>query len=323
MKRREFITLFGGAAAWPLAAQAQQPAPRIYRLGIVWAGAPAASAPRFDVLRQGLRELGYIEGRNIVIEQRGTDGTSPAHALVAELVDKKVEVLLTAGTTPTRAAKEVAGEIPVVMTFVSDPIASGFVDSLARPGGTITGFTNFGPEMSAKWLELLKDLAPNAARIAVLYDAAVRRLVNEMERAATATGTRLASFELKSNAALDDVLSSIRQAHPQALIVTLPPRTADQQARVLRFAAADRLPTAYWWREYVDAGGLVYYGPSVTDMYRRAASYLDRIFKGAKPADLPVEQPARFDLVVNLKAAKALGLQVPPTLLARADEVIE
>jgi putative tryptophan/tyrosine transport system substrate-binding protein len=327
MRRREFITLIGGATvAWPLMARAQQSAMRTYRVGIVWANTPIASASRFAAVRQSLRELGYIEGENIVFEQTGPDRNLQGPeltSLVAELVNEKVDVILTAGTSPTQAAKSVAGTIPIVMTFVGDPIGSGFVNNLARPGGKITGLTNFGPEMSVKWLELIKDLIPGVHRIAVLHDPAVRFLVNGMERAATATGAQLTSFELKNDNALENALSSFQQKHVEALIVTLPPRTADQQTRVVQFAATNRLPTVYWWREYVDAGGLMYYGPSVTDMYARAAVYVDKILKGGKPADLPIEQPTRFSLVINLKTAKALSLQIPPTFLARADEVIE
>jgi len=327
MRRRKFVTLLSGAAAaLPLAAHAQQPATRTYRVGIVWANTPLASASRFAAVRQSLRELGYIEGGNIVFDQRGPDRNLQGPgltSLVAELVNEKVDVILTAGTSPTQAAKSVAGAIPIVMTFVGDPIGSGFVDSLAHPGGNITGLTNFGPEMSVKWLELFKDLIPSVHRIAILHDPAVRFLVNGMESAATATGVQLTSFELKNDDALENALSSFQQKHVEALIVTLPPRTADQQTRVVQFAATNKLPTLYWWREYVDAGGLMYYGPSVTDMYQRAAVYVDKILKGAHPVDLPIEQPTRFSLVINLKTARALGLQIPPTLLARADEVIE
>jgi putative ABC transport system substrate-binding protein len=182
MRRRDFITLLGTAAAWP--AHAQQPARRTYRVGIVWPNTPVISAPRFAAVRQGLRDLGYVEGENIIFEQRGLDRTLPGQKpapLIAELVNEKVDVILTAGTSPTQAAKSVAGTIPIVMTFVSDPIGSGFVSSLARPGGNITGLTNFGPEMSAKWLELLKELMPSAHRIGVLYDSSVRVLVKGME----------------------------------------------------------------------------------------------------------------------------------------------
>lgn len=324
MQRREFIGLIGGAlVAWPLAVRAQQP--KTYRIGIVWANSPQASAARFNALRQALRELGYAEGENTVFVQRGLERTLQSHeltALVGEVVKEKVDVLLTAGTSPTQAAKNSAGAIPIVMTFVSDPIGSGFVSSLAHPGGNITGLTNFGPEMSVKWLELIKDLLPAARRIAVIYDPAVRRMVDGMEHAAAAMGAQLTSFNLKDDGGLDHALSSFQQRGVDALVVTLPPR-AGVQEKILQFGATNKLPTIYWWREYVEAGGLVYYGPSLTDMYQRAAVYIDKILKGAKPADLPVEQPTRFNLVFNLKAAKALGLTVPPTLIARADEVIE
>ena len=323
MKRRALIALLGSAAVWPLTAGAQQPKGKTYRIGIVWANAPAASAPRLAVFQQALRELGYVEGETVIVEQRGLEGTVPAETVVGELVERKVDVILTAGTTSTRAARKVAGAIPVVMTFVSDPIGAGFVNSLARPGGNITGLTNFGPEMSVKWLELLKDLIPSASRIAVLDDAAVHPLVTGMQRAATTTGAELKSFELENNDALQDALSAIPPYHADALVVTLPPQTADRQAHILQFVAANRLPAVYWWREYVDAGGLAYYGPSVADMYRRAASYVDKILKGAKPSDLPVEQPTKFELVINLTTAKALGITVPPTLLAIVDGVIE
>ena len=327
MRRREVLKVIASsAAAWPLVAQAQPSPRKIYRVGIVWANTPIISAPRFAALRQGLRDLGYVEGENIVFEQRGPDRTLQGRELaplVADLVNQGVDVILTAGTGPTLAAKGVAGAIPVVMTFVSDPIGSGFVTSLARPGGNTTGLTNFGPEMSEKWLELLKDLVPGAHRIAVLYDSSVRVLVKGMELGATTVGAQLTTLELKNDSALAEILSSFQREHAEALIVTLPPRTADQQRSVVQFAATNRLPTVYWWREYVEAGGLVYYGPSVTDMYQRAAVYVDKILKGAKPADLPVEQPTRFNLVINLKTARALGLTVAPALLARADEVIE
>jgi putative tryptophan/tyrosine transport system substrate-binding protein len=326
MKRREFIGLIGGAAAsWPLVVRAQQPAAKTYRIGIVWASTPQVSAARFDALRRALRERGYVEGGNTVFIQRGPERTlqwQELTGLVNDVVKEKVDVLLTAGTSPTQAAKSVAGATPIVMTFVSDPIGSGFVRSLAHPGGNITGLTNFGPEMSVKWLELIKDLLPAAQRIAVLYDPAVRRMVDGMEHAAAATGTQLTSFNLKDDGGLENAFSSFQKSRADALVVTLPPR-AGVQDRILRFAATNKLPTIYWWREYIEAGGLVYYGPSLTDMYQRAAVYIDKILGGAKPADLPVEQPTRFNLVFNLKAAKALGLTVPPTLIARADEVIE
>jgi ABC-type uncharacterized transport system substrate-binding protein len=324
--RREFITLLGGgAAAWPMAARGQQPS-KVHRVGVLWPSTPSAYAPRMEAFRQGLRELGYIENRNLIIVTKGPDpGSQPTQLtpLVGELVREKVDIILTVGTSPTRAARSAAGALPVVMTFVSDPIGSGFVSSLARPGANITGLTNFGPELSGKWLELIKELSPSAARIGILYDSAVRMLVSGMERTAKTVAVRLHPVEVNSAEVLETALMEFIKNHVDALIVTLPPRNADHRKRVVDFANANRLPAVYWWREYVEAGGLAYYGPSVTEMYRRAAAFVDKILKGAKPSDLPVEQPTRFDLAVNMRTAKVLGLDVPPTLLARANEVIE
>jgi ABC-type uncharacterized transport system substrate-binding protein len=244
--------------------------------------------------------------------------------LVAELVESKVDVIVTAGTSTTRAAKAAAGNLPIVMTFVSDPVGSGFIDGLARLGGQITGLTNLGPERSAKWIEILKELVPGAFRIGVLYTSPVRIVVQQMERAAASAAVQLVPFEVPFEANSDDAieqgLSILRNRQPGGLVVFLPPRKVKT---IVDFTLTNRLPTIYWWREYVEAGGLAYYGPNVQEMYRRAAAFVDRILKGATPAELPVEQPTRFDLVINLKTARGLGLEVPPMLLARADEVIE
>jgi putative ABC transport system substrate-binding protein len=325
VKRREFITLLGGTVAWPLATRAQQPA-TIHRVGILWASSPAAHTFRLDALRKGLRELGYEENRDIAFVQRGPEHQVTQErltSLAAELARAKVDVILTAGTSPTRAAKSAAGMIPTVMTFVSDPIGAGFVTSLARPGGNITGLTNFGPELSGKWLELLKELSPKAFNIGLLYDVAVGDVVKGMQTGAAAVNVQLLPFEINSDNSLAEALSRLPSRHPDALIVFLPPRNPELEKRIIEFAAVSRLPTVYWWREYVYGGGLVYYGPSISEMYRRAAVLIDKILKGAKPAELPVEQPTRFELVINVRTAKALGLEIPPTLLARADEVIE
>jgi putative ABC transport system substrate-binding protein len=276
-----------------------------------------------EAFRQGLRELGYIEGRNLVIAARGAPLSDRSqHSSVDELIRERVDVILTAGTNPTWAAKNAAGAVPIVMTFVSDPIGSGFVASLARPGGNITGLTNFGPELSTKWLELLKELSPKASHIGILYNSAVRVLVSEIERTAKKLAVQLYPIEV-NNAGLENALAEFLKGHVEALIVIMPPRNPDDRGGVVDFAATNRLPTVYWWREYVEAGGLLYYGPSINEMYGRAAAFVDKILKGAKPSDLPVEQPTRFDLVVNMRTAKALGIDVPPTLLALADEVIE
>jgi putative tryptophan/tyrosine transport system substrate-binding protein len=326
MRRRAFIALVGGAAAaWPLAARAQQQTARVYRIGILWVTAARDSA-RLEYLRSGLRELGYTEGNNLVLLDRSPRQSvhSPDWMVaVSELVQEKVDVIVTAGTTTTIAAQRAAGSVPVVMTFVSDPIGSGFIDSLARPGGNITGLTNFGPELSTKWLELMKELAPATARIAILHDSAVRPAVDGMKSAAALAGVTLEPIETTNESQVQSWLAAPLKPNIDALIVFLPARNADEQSRIIQFAAAHRLPAIYWWREYVDGGGLIYYGPSVQDMYRHAAVFVDKILKGAKPADLPVQQPTKFELVINLKTAKALGLKIPPTLLARADEVIE
>jgi putative ABC transport system substrate-binding protein len=288
------------------------------RIGILWSSPPSAYVERLQAFRQGLRDAGYVEGRDLVLEQRGAVRLQELMPLVAELIESKVDVIVTAGTSSTRAAKAAAGNLPIVMTFVSDPVGSGFIDSLARPGGNITGLTNLGPELSAKWIELLKELVPGASRIGVLYTSPVRIVVQQMKRAAASAAVQLVPFEANSDDAIEQGLSILRNGQPAGLVVILPPRS--QVKTIVDFTLT---PTIYWWREYVQAGGLAYYGPNVQEMYRRAAAFVDRILKGATPAELPVEQPTRFDLVINLKTARGLGLDVPPSLLARADEVIE
>ena len=315
------LALAGGAAI----AEAQQPA-KVHRIGVLSSGTPSSISPRMETFRQGLRELGYIEGQNIAIEQRSSEGrTDRLAGLAVELVQRKVEVILTAGTVPTQAARSATSTIPVVMTFVSDPVGSGFVASFARPGGNITGLTTLGPELSAKWLELLKEMVPKASRVGVLIDPAVRAhgvLVKEMEGTAKALAVELQPAEVRGANALEGALATVQKGRPDALIVLRPPYTMDQK-RIVEFTAVHRLPAVYWWREYVDGGGLAYYGPSVHEMYRRAAIYVDKILKGAKPADLPVEAPTKFELVINLKAAKQIGLTISQSVLYRADKVIK
>jgi putative tryptophan/tyrosine transport system substrate-binding protein len=322
--RREFIgTVAGGLLAAPLAASAQ-PTGKVPRIGVLW---ESTIAPRADAFRQGLLELGFKEGQDIVIETRTAEGrVGGMSALAAELVQRNVDVILTTGTTTTQAAKRATNTIPVIMTFVSDPVEAGFVASLAHPGGNITGLTNLGPELSGKWLELLKQIAPKASRVGVLMNPTTRPhriLMKDMTGAAKTLALELQSVDIRDAKALEGVLAKAKKARFDALIVLLPRASGDEQRRILEFAAMQRTPAIYHWREFVDAGGLAYYGASIQEMYRRAATYVDRILKGAKPADLPVEQPTKFDLVINLKTAKALGLTIPPTLLQRADQVIE
>jgi putative ABC transport system substrate-binding protein len=248
MKRRAFITLLGGvAAAWPLVARAQQ-GERMRRIGMLWASPPSANVERLQAFRQGLRDAGYVEGRDLVLEQRGTGPYEPQELthLVAELIESKVDVIVTAGTSPTRAAKAAAGNLPIVMTFVSDPVGSGFIDGLARPGGHITGLTNLGPELSAKWIELLKELVPGASRVGVLYTSPIRIVVQQMERAAASAAVQLVPFEANSDDAIEQGLSILRNGQPAGLVVILPPR---QVKTIVDFTLTNRLPTIYWWRE--------------------------------------------------------------------------
>ena len=303
-------------------AHAQRPK-EIPRIGVLW---ESTIAPRAEAFREGLRELGYKEGENILIETRSAQGRSgEMSALAAELVQRNVDVILTAGTTTTQAAKRATSTIPVIMTFVSDPVEAGFVTSLAHPGGNITGLTNLAPELSGKWLELLKQIAPKASRVAVLMDPATRPhrvLVTDMTGAAKTLALELQPVEVRDANALEGALAMLKKARPDALVVLLPRASGVQQKRILEFAATQRIPI-YHWREFVDAGGLAYYGARIQEMYRRAATYVDKILKGAKPGDLPVEQPTTFDFVINLKTARALGLTIPPSVLGRADEIIE
>jgi putative ABC transport system substrate-binding protein len=299
---------------------------KIPTIGVLVSGTPSELSPRIEAFRQGLRDLGYVEGKNIVIEQRSSDGKADNQAkLAAELVGLKVAVIVTMGTGMTQAAKNATGTIPIVMTYVSDPIGFGFVASLARPGGNITGMTNFGPELSGKRLELLKEILPKASRVAILLNSTTpvqTFLVKEMQAPAAALGIKLLPFEPRDRGLkqLEEALGSLKNSHPDALMVLSTPSSAT--SGIVEFAIKQRLPTTYHWKEYVEAGGLMYYGANVPDMYRRAAAHVDKLLKGAKPADLPVEQPMKFEFIINLKTAKQIGLTVPPNVLVRADRVI-
>ena len=307
-------------------AQAQQGG-KIPTIGFLVSGTPSELSPRIEAFRQGLRELGYVEGKNIVIELRSSDGKSDNQAkLAAELVGLKVAVIVTMGTTLTQTAKNAAGAIPIVMTYVSDPIGFGFVASLARPGGNITGMTNFGPELSGKRLELLKEIRPKTSRVAIFLDAATpvqTFLVKEMQAPAAALGIKLLPLELRDRGPkqVEEALGSLKKSRPDALMVL--PSLSSVTNGIVEFAIKQRLPTTYHWKEYVEAGGLMYYGANLPDMYRRAASHVDKILKGAKPADIPVEQPMKFEFIINLKTAKQIGLTIPPNVLVRADKVIK
>jgi putative tryptophan/tyrosine transport system substrate-binding protein len=328
MRRRTFITLLGGAAVvWPLAARAQQSMAKVPRIGFLGNSTAELEANLIGPFRDGLRALGYEEGRNIVIEYRWAEGKYERFpALTAELIALKVDAIVTAGTPASLAVKNATTTIPLVMVAVGDPVATGLVASLARPGGNITGLTSISSEMEGKRLELLREVVPKVSHIAVLWNAASPIQVieeGEVRAAAGVLGIKMLSLGVRTREEIDDALATIIRERPDALLVLADRLFLHHRTRIMDFAAQERLPGVHAYRELVEAGGLMSYGPSYADMHRRAAAYVDKILKGAKPADLPVERPVKFELVVNLKAATELGLDVPPTLLGRADEVIE
>ena len=327
MRRREFITLIGGVAAgWPLAARAQQPG-KVYRIGFLGNSTAALEANLVGPFRDGLRDRGYVEGRDIVIEYRWADGRYERFpALIAELIALKVDAIVTAGTPASLAVKNATTTIPLVMVAVGDPVATGLVASLARPGGNITGLSSMSVEMEGKRLELLREVIPKTSHIAVLWNAASPVQVieeGEVRAAAHVLGMKMLSLGVRTREEIDDALAAIIRERPDAFLVLADRLFLHHRTRIMDFAAQHRLPGVHAYRELVEAGGLMSYGPSYADMHRRAAMYVDKILKGAKPSDLPVERPAKFELVVNLKAAKTLGITMPLPLLARADEVIE
>ena len=320
MRRREFITLIGGAAAaWPLAAHAQlAPLPRI---GII------DDAPMWHSFRQALRELGYVEGRSINYEYRYSEGVPDRlAAVVGELVRRPVDVIAAYGTPPVEAAKAATKTIPIVMVGVADPVRTGLVVSLARPGGNITGNTVLSPDLGAKRLQLLREAIPTVARVAYLTNhanAATFEVLAELKRAAATNGMALIGVEFSSASDFDASLAVVVREGIEVLLVSNDPFHQLHVDRIIRFLAKNRIAGMFQAKENVAAGGLIAYGASVPDLFRRAAAYVHRILQGAKPADLPVELPTKFDLAINLKTASALGLRLQPLLVARADEVIE
>ena len=329
MERRTFLgVIAGGLFAAPLAADAQQTA-KIDRIGYL--ATSLADSPHWrDAFLQGLRDLGYVEGRNVVIEYRDAEGTlKRLPALAAELVALKVDVIVAAaGTLAALAAKQASRTLPIVFIAVGNPVTSGLVTSLARPGGNATGLSALTPELVGKWLELLKQAVPGVSRVAVLWQPGGmgdtdQEALNEADVAARALGVRLQFLEARGPADIDRAFSEMTRARTGALTVLSTPMFGTERRRLVDLAAQNRLPTMFSFRRYVDAGGLMSYGPNLTDLSRRAATYVDRILKGAEPGNLPVEQPTKFELVINLKTAKALGLTIPPSVLARADQVIE
>ncbi len=326
--RRGFLrTLAGGLLAAPRIADAQQPG-KVYRLGYLSAGSGTLSSPYTTAFRQGLRDLGWVEGQNIVIEYRSAEGQfDRLPALAAELVRLKVDVIVATPTPAALAAKSATGTIPIVGASLADPVGLGLIPSLARPAGNITGLSySVGADIFGKDLELLREAVPKVQRVAVLSnpDGPTQPLImNNIKSAARSLGLQLLPVGARGPAEFDGAFATMARERAGALFVVTDPAYIAHRARLVDLAAKNRLPSMFTQRADAEAGGLMSYGPSFAAMYRRAAYYVDKILKGAKPADLPVEQPTKFELVINLKTANALGLAIPPSLLARADEVIQ
>ena len=322
MKRREFITLLGGAVAWPLAARAQQ-GRKIPRIGVLWPNPPAM----FDFMRQGLKDFGYVEGQNIVFEFRWAEGKlDQLPEMATELVRLQVDVIVTLAPQATLAAKQATQSIPIVFVAMGDPVASGVVPSLARPGANVTGTTRMISEMSAKHVELLKEAVPSLSKLAVLWNptnTSHRPALQAVEAAARSLSLPFEPLQVRAVAELDGTFDSIIREKADGVLFIADPIFFIQLKRMADFVASSRLPAIANFTEFPKLGGLMGYAPSLPDEFRHAAGHIDKILKGAKPADLPVEQPTRFQLVINLKTAKALGVKISDNLLSLADEVIE
>jgi putative tryptophan/tyrosine transport system substrate-binding protein len=325
--KRKITVLALGAMLFALCstADAQQPK-KVPRIGYLTAASASAMVPRANAFRQGLRELGYVEGKNIVIEYQYADGKlDRLPALAAELVRLNVDIIVSGGPAATRPAREATSTIPIIMAQDGDPVGNGFVASLAQPGGNITGLSTVAPEMSGKRLELMKEIVPKLSRVAVFgnsSDPGNARVLKETELAAAAFGLKVQYIEVVSLADIETAFRSASKGRADAVVLIPNPILAPHRALVADLAVKSRLPVIYD-TQYVEAGGLMTYGVNLPDLDRRAATYVDKILKGAKPADLPVEQPTKFEFIINLKAAKQIGLTIPPNVLARADKVIK
>jgi putative tryptophan/tyrosine transport system substrate-binding protein len=319
------ITLALGLLVAPLVADGQPPT-KIPRIGVLMTGSPATTEHYVDAFQHGLREHGYVEGQHLTLDYRWTEGTfNQLSDLAAELVRAQVDLLVAWGTTAATAAQHATRLLPIVFVAVSDPVGTGLVASLVRPGGNITGLTNFSIELSGKLLEFLREAVPRMTRVAVLRNPAnpIAALQwRETVVAAQALAVQLHLAEVRDSKEFERAFSAMTRERAEALIVLADPMFLSERRRIAELAAQSRLPTAFNVRQYVEAGGLLSYGPSLTDLFRRAAYYVDKILKGTKPADLPVERPTKFELIINLKTAQALGLTIPPTLLFQADEGI-
>ena len=326
MRRREFILLTGSAALCSFSAHAQQ-AGKVPRIGYLGVTSPSDRPPLLDTFRQGLRELGWIEGQNIVIDYRFAEGRlDRLPDLAAELVRLKVDVIVTYTTPATQAAKQATGTIPIVVAAIIDPVAAGLVASLGHPGGNITGLSQMVPELVGKQLEILKEVAPKISRVALLgnpANAGNAPQVRHAQTAAQALGMRLQFLEARGLSEIESAFAAMTTERAGAVIILIDSTLIDHRTRIADLAARRRLPMVSGTIETAEAGGLMAYGPSVRDMFRRAAAHVDKILKGAKPADLPIEQPTKFDLVINLRTARALGLTIPRSVLLRADRIIE
>ncbi len=327
MDRRTFVrTAAGAVLAKTFPANAQSSA-KIPRIGVLFPGAPATAAPFVEAFRQGLREHGYVEGQNIVVERRFGDAQPERIAeIAAELVRLKVDVIVTTSDDAIAAVKRQTQTIPIVMTASTDPVGTGFVVSLARPGGNITGSSTMAPLLGAKRLELLKEAVPGLSRVAIMWDPNVRGALleyKETEESARSLRLQLQSVEVSHANDFDRAFSALTTARPEALTVVTSALTLDNRGQIASLALKNRIPSIFGQPASAEAGGLMAYGSSAVERMRRAATYVDKILKGAKPGDLPVEQPTKFELVINMKTAKALGLTLPPSLLRRADQVIQ
>jgi putative tryptophan/tyrosine transport system substrate-binding protein len=323
------VVLTLSLALAPIAAEAQQP-PRVARVGWMSLATPTGPALNFDVFRQGLRDLGYVEGQNLILEPRYTGGKNDLlPELIADLERVGVDVIVAGPFAALRVAKQTTTRIPIVMTPSADPVVAGIVQSSARPGGNVTGITEMAPQLTPKRLELLKEIVPTLSRVAILWqpgslsEEAFKQMLQETQVTARSLGVQLQVVEAKEVADFDAAFSAMVKERAEAVIVLVNPMFNVQRRHIIERAANHRLPAIYEWKEFVDSGGLISHGADVQDIYRRAAGLVNKILKGAKPADLPVEGPMRFDLAVNLKTAKALGLTIPQSLLLRADQVIE
>jgi len=332
VRRREFLALIGGAAAAssvsrPLAAWAQQPGGRVYRVGILGATSPAVAQELVDAFREGLRERGYVDGQNLAIDFRAPPaGSEPSPEIAAELVRGGADVILAWTTPSVIAARRTTSTIPIVMVGIADPVGLGLVASLARPGGNVTGISNVSSDLGGKTVELLMEIAPGVRRLGAVRNPdnpGVTIQLRQIEDAARALKVELEIINARVPAEFEAAFAQLRAGGAQGVVMITDPSLIQYAGQVAALAQQAKLPTVFQRRESVEAGGLISYGPSLRDAFRQAAGHVDRILKGAKPADIPVEQPTRLELVINLKTAKALGLEVPWFLQQRADEVIE